>query len=205
MEELSSKMRNQVKKSLKTYEVRIISADEVKKIGLKIYNSALSSYKIKADLITQKQFEQMIKSQTEKGNIEYWGVFEKKTSNVVALSVNTVYDDCCEYNSMKCDPAYQHNSTYPYYGLIYEMNRYYLEDKHLKYVNDGSRSITEHSNIQPFLEEKFNFRKAYCHLQIYYKWYVKMIVYILYPFRNKISNLKIQSILRMEAMHRNEY
>ena len=76
---------------------------------------------------------------------------------------------------MKADPAYLRNSTYPYYGLIYEMNRYYLQELCLKYVSDGARSITEHSGIQPFLIEKFH--KIYRQiLQIVLK-YVKIIVY----------------------------
>lgn len=37
MEELSSKMRNQVKKSLKTYDIRKISADEMLEIGFPIF------------------------------------------------------------------------------------------------------------------------------------------------------------------------
>ena len=44
------------------------------------------------------------------------------------------------------------------------MNQYYLEEKKLKYVCDGSRTITEHSNIQEFLMHNFKFRKAYCRL-----------------------------------------
>ena len=51
---------------------------------------------------------------------------------------------------MKADPQYL-NSTYPYYGLIFEMNRYYLDELKLVYVNDGVKSITGHSNIQTFL------------------------------------------------------
>lgn len=205
MTELSSKMRNQVKKSLKTYDVRIVSANEIMSFGLAIYNSALENYRVKANTLTQKQFEEMIKEQSKDSRIEYWGVFEKSSGKPVALAINTVREDCCEYNSMKCDPVYQHNSTYPYYGLIYEMNRYYLQERCFKYVNDGTRSITEHSNIQPFLIEKFNFRKAYCNLQIEYKWYLKLFVNFLYPFREKINIKKIKSILRMEAIRRNEY
>lgn len=106
---------------------------------------------------------------------------------------------------MKANPAYLKNSTYPYYGLIYEMNRYYLDELKLKYVNDGARSITEHSNIQPFLIEKFNFRKAYCKLQIEYQWWMKLGVNVLYPFRNIIPVRTVKAILNMEAMKRGEY
>lgn len=65
--------------------------------------------------------------------------------------------------------------------LIYEMNRYHLNEQGVKCVCDGARSITEHSNIQPFLMDKFHFRKAYCQLEVVYKWYVDIIVVMLYP------------------------
>ena len=84
------------------------------------------------------------------------------------------------------------------------MNRYYLEEKGLKFVNDGARSITNHSNVQPFLIDTFNFRKAYCRLNIKYKWWFGIIVSILYPFRRFIKIAKVQAILNMEAMARNE-
>lgn len=85
------------------------------------------------------------------------------------------------------------------------MNRYYLEELGVKYVNDGARSITEHSNIQPFLIDKFHFRKAYCRLQVKYQWWVGIVVKLLYPFRKLIPVLKVKSILNMEAMSRNNY
>ena len=106
---------------------------------------------------------------------------------------------------MKAIPFYLKNSTYPYYGLIYEMNRYYLNEMKLKYVCDGARTITEHSNIQLFLIEKFNFRKAYCQLQIVYIWWMKILVNLLYNFRKIIPFRKVKSILNMEAMKRNKY
>lgn len=206
MEELSSKMRNQVKKSLKTYDVERISPEEFKRIGLSIYNSAQEKYRVKASLTTQESINSMAeRADKSEGKIDVWAVYTKEGHKPVAIAYNTVHDDCCEYNSMKCDPAYQRNSTYPYYGLIYEMNRYYLQELGLRYVSDGARSITEHSNIQPFLIDKFNFRKAYCHLNVYYKWWFGLAVKMLYPFRKIISNTKVKSILNMEAMARGEY
>lgn len=102
---------------------------------------------------------------------------------------------------MKADPQYL-NSTYPYYGLIFEMNRYYLDELKLVYVNDGVKSITGHSNIQTFLIDKFNFRKAYCRVQIVYQWWFKLIVVLLYPFRSLIPVLKVRAILNMEEVRR---
>jgi len=88
------------------------------------------------------------------------------------------------------------------YGLIFEMNRYYLQERGLKYVLDGARSMTEHSNIQPMLEEKFKFRKAYCDLQLFYKPLIGMAVKVLFPFRRLIKHPKVVAILRQEAWAR---
>ena len=132
------------------------------------------------------------------GCSEYWCVYNKETNKAVALVINTVYEDCCEYKTMKCKPKVMRNSTYPYYGLIYEMNRCYLEELKLKYVNDGTRGIIELSNIQQFLIDTFHFRKAYCRLQIVYKWWMRLVVNLLYPFRKIIPFLSVKSVLRME-------
>lgn len=197
-----SKKRNQVKKSLKTYNVKKVSAEEILSVGLPIYQEACESYKVKTSIITSNEFRSRIASCEKMGRSDYWCVYDKETNEAVALAINTVFEDCCEYNTMKCKPKVMRNSTYPYYGLIYEMNRYYLEELKLKYVNDGARSITEHSNIQPFLIDTFHFRKAYCKLQVEYKWWMRVLITFLYPFRSKILYLPIRSLLRMESFAR---
>lgn len=197
MEELSSKMRNQVKKCFKTMRVEKISSEELKENGYPVFVEASESYKVKAVPPTREQFFARIDNAVEN---EYWGCYEMETNKLVAFSMNCVTDESCEYRTMKAIPSFQ--KLYAYYGLIYEMNRYYLEERKLKYVNDGGRTITNHSNIQPFLIEKFNFRKAYCDFDIYYKWWLKFAVEILYPLRKLIKLRQVQSLLNMEAMAR---
>lgn len=148
MGELSSKMRNQVKKCFKTMRVEKISSECLLSDGYEVYVAVTGNYRVKA--ITKYQ------------------------------------------------------KLYAYYGLIYEMNRYYLEDLKLKYVNDGARSITNYSNIQPFLIEKFNSRKAYCHLDITYRWWSWCIINVLYPFRAVIPICQVKALLNMEAMARGQ-
>lgn len=203
MEELSSKMRNQVKKSLKTYDVEKVTKEEILRIGLEIGNRALEGYKIKEKLhYSQQELEDYINSRSDR---EYWAVYTKEEHIPVAYAVNTIENGVCVgYNRMKCDPAYQHNSTYPYYGLIYEMNRYYLLEKGMLYVNDGRRSLSEHSNIQPFLIEKFHFRKAYCRLQIEYRWYFGVLVRLSCTFKRFISNHSLKMIIKQELAQRGE-
>lgn len=204
LDEMSSKKRTQVRKSLKTYDIRRVTADEILEVGFSIYNAAMESYRVKAKAITKEQYRARIQLAEKTGKAEYWCVYLKETGEAVALAINTISDDCCEYNTMKCDPKFMRNSTYPYYGLIYEMNRYYLEERNLDYVNDGARSITGHSNIQEMLVDVFNFRKAHCRLQIEYKWWFRIAVNILYPFRRLLPFASVKSILNMEEMRRNQ-
>lgn len=199
MEELSSKMRNQVKKCFKTMRVECLSTEQLKKEGYPVYVEATQSYKIKSIPPSEKEFQARIDNAEEN---EFWGCYDIESNKLVAFSMNAVTSESCEYRTMKAIPAYQ--KQYAYYGLIYEMNRFYLEERKLKYVNDGGRSITNHSNIQPFLIDKFNYRKAYCKFEIHYKWWLKILVKMLYPFRNIIKIRQVQSLLFMEAMAHNE-
>lgn len=198
MEELSSKMRNQVKKCFKTMRVAQLSPDELKEKGYSVFVEASSNYKVESIPPTQEEFNKRIDNSEEN---EFWGCYDIESNQLVAFCMNAVSKESCEYRTMKAIPAYQ--KQYAYYGLIYEMNRYYLEERKLKYVNDGGRSITNHSNIQPFLIDKFNFRKAYCHFDMHYKWWLKLAIKALFPFRKLINVRQVQSLLNMEAMAKN--
>lgn len=196
IEELPSKVRNQVRKSLKTYTFRIVEAAEMKEKGYELYNQSRARFGNNL----QVTYEDFSKRCDNPGQ-DFWLGIDCETGKAECLAFNRCFKDYCSYVSMGVNPNAP-KSTYPMYGLIFEMNKYYLEDLGLKYVMDGARSITEHSNIQPFLEEKFKFRKAYCELQIFYKPWVGAAVKMLFLFRKLIKNPKIAAILRQEAWAR---
>ena len=56
----STKMRNFLRKSLKTYDIQRVSADEILSVGLPIYQEANRSYRIKAPEITAEEFRYCI-------------------------------------------------------------------------------------------------------------------------------------------------
>lgn len=166
MDELSSNTRNKVRKSLKRNEVQRITKEVMVKEGYRVYRQAMEGYKIKSDLKSYDEFRAWIVGNPD--TTDYWGVFDKENHSLIAFSINDIAGTYCNYSTLKAMPSYL-RSNYPYYGLIYTMNQYYLADMGLHFVNDGARSITNHSNIQPFLIEKFKFRKAYCRIKLYYK------------------------------------
>jgi hypothetical protein len=89
------------------------------------------------------------------------------------------------------------------------MNNYYLAEHKVRYVTDGTKSISHQTNVQEFLINKFKFRKAYCYLHIKYQPLFGLIVSCLFPFRKLLSIIDIlllrnvNSILLQEEIKRN--
>jgi hypothetical protein len=198
MDELKSKVRNQVKRAFKTFDIRIITKDEIIKSGYRVYLSSYERYKdIANSPMSQKKWKEIIMKAGDK--VEYWGAYEKDKNELIAYSENLLQDNICKYVALKASPAFL--KDYPFYGLLYLMNEHYLVNRKMLYVTDGARSVTEHSNIQSFLE-KFLFRKAYCQLKVKYVWWLEIIIKLLFPFRKLISYKKVKYLLKFEAMQR---
>lgn len=191
IDELSSNTRNQVRKSLKKCDVRVITIEELYQEGLVCYNKSMKSHNNAFIGLNQKQFRDLILTQN---NREYFGVYDIRTSELIAYSQNIVGEGV-SYSLIKSNPDY-HKSNYPQYALFFKMNEYYLSVKRKKYVSDGFRTLDNHSNVQNFLIKKFKFRKAYCDLHIVYNFWFGTIVKVLYPIRKFIfTRSRIQSIL----------
>lgn len=199
MDELSSNERRKIRRANKIFDFQLIDNEILIKEGYPIIKATFDDYKITDRPMNERVFNEYLDSCSKK-NYDYWGVFDKNTEKLIGFCAVHVWDDSCEYGVIGILPEYKHNATYPYYGLFFRMNEYYLGEKKFKYVSDGSRSITEHSNIQNFLIQKFKFRKAYCKLKIHYKWWFGVVVRVLFPFRNFISNINVKAVLRMHAM-----
>lgn len=197
MEELSQNVRRRIRKALNIFDIKIIDKQTIKEQGYPIIKATYEDYKVKDRQMSEKIFKDYFEKH-DKDNFDFWGVFEKESGKLIGWAAVHVFDNSCEYNLIGMMPGYK--NAYPYYGLYYKRNEYYLGEKGFKYVSDGSRSITEHSNIQPFLEQNFKFRKAYCKLKIRYKWWFGAIVRVLLPFRKVIRNRNVKAVLNMHKM-----
>lgn len=200
--ELPFSARRNIRRAFRFYDIRKININEFSGKALPIINSAQKSYKVKSKVTSKKEFEAEVEQYKKDNNKEFWIVERKSDNEAVAIAINTIKKDSCEYDTMRCKAEALKDRTYPYYGLIYIMNNYYLGEKKLRYVNDGSRTVTEHSSIQDFLIHNFKFRKAYCKLKIHYKWWLSVVIKLLFPFRNIIPIRNIKGILKMEEYSR---
>ncbi len=199
MEEHTSNERRKIRKSQRNYVFRIIDRKLVEEHGFDIMKRVFDGYPVKDRDMNKKVFNELFNS-WKGDDFEFWGAFDIKTEELVGFIVVQLYDDACFYDHMMVLPEFKHNASYPFYGFLYTLNEYYLGYKKFKYVTDGSRSMTEHSNVQPFLEQNFKFRKAYCKLKIRYKWWFGAIVKMLYPFRKLIKNRNVRGVLLMEGI-----
>lgn len=199
LEELPSKKRLKIKNALSLFDFQLVD----KKV---LYDhDFVEHYKESLDLRHEKNKQDFIDDlyfYLDHEICEYWACFAKDTHDFAGFAINYVSDNACDYKITCILPQYQANALHTYYGLFYAMNEHYLGQKHFKYVTDGSRTITEHSGIQDYLTQNFNFRKAYCRLEIHYRWWMKIAVNLLYPFRNIITFPRVKAVLNMEAMQR---
>lgn len=202
LEEFSSNERNKIRRSIKVLDFKKIGVDLLRSEGWRILQATYQDYAVKDRAMNETLFLDYLSS-CEKQAFDYWGVFDGQ--RLVGFCTVWLWPpDSCEYGLIGLLPEYKHNNTYPYYGLFYNMNTHYLGEMKFRYVADGARSITEHSHIQDFLVQNFNFRKAYCQLKVYYKWWMKIAINLLYPFRKIITLPRVKAILNMEAMQRGE-
>lgn len=199
IQDVPSKYRARVRKALDAFEIKMVTKEFLIQNGYEVHIKAIENYRVKADAPTYDDFKNRINSLDERYDL--WGCIHKESGRLAAFAINCIVDDTVDYQTMKFHPDFL-SKSHSSYGLIYEMNRYYLEEKKMLFVNDGARSITNHSDVQPFLIQKFKFRKAYCKLNLVYQPWLKALVCILFPFRKRIRVRKVSAILNQEAMAR---
>jgi hypothetical protein len=201
LETYKSKIRNQIKKGLKNCIVKKVDREVIAQIGYEVYLEAFKNYTTFHKATSKENFQNSIL----KSNDEFWAVYTKD-NKLIAYANNFIEKNVCHYNSMKFYPKYLY--LYPSYALIYTMNEYYLNKKNSLYVNDGARSIAHNTQIQDFLIKKFLFRRAYCKMNIAYRFDIEIFIKLLYPFKNFFKRYnsylfqKIYVLLKQEEIRR---
>ena len=198
LEQLPSKTRNMVRRCLKSCEVKLVDYTEiVKDGGFNIYLSEYRRFQKKGFSKLPESEEKWIKGKQESASRgeEYWGVYNE--GKLIAYGIVDIKGAEANLVTWKCNYEDNNNLLYPSYGLVYEMTHHYLNRGDIKYVNDGSRTLTQHSSVQDFLESKFGFRKAYCKLNVVFKWYVKIMVILISPFERFINHNGLLALIHM--------
>lgn len=204
LDKLGSKSRYHIRQSLRKCTVKKIRVNEYLEDLYRVYEEAYERYQNADNRVT---YEQFCKDCSEnKDQVEYWAGYDLSGEMIgyMTIIIHEVYG---EISTAKFSAKYLNLRVSD--ALYYTILEYYLNEKGLKYLSSGQRSINHITNTQEYKIEKFQFRKAYCHLHIKYQKEIACLVTILYPFRNIMEKFEkytlvhqIMAVLRMEEIHR---
>lgn len=161
----SSNTRNQIRKGLKNFEIRQISAELLIKVGYSIYSSVLTS-KNQSPLSRMDYINNIKSSLGFNDVIQYWGVF--KNNQLMGYAVVYCYDNH-EANISEVRIKREYNKQYASYALFHILSYEYLKIRGFNYISDGYKNLLHTSNIQNLLIKKFGFKKVYLQLKIKFK------------------------------------
>lgn len=206
LDSYKSKTRNQIKKGLNLCIVEPTSAYDISENGYACYRKAVIGYQHSSAPAEESLFKNQYLALKNDKNHEFWVVKERESKKIIAYAHIILDETMCSYSSIKFDPDYLH--LYGGYALIFTMNTHYINERHFDYVSDGARSIAHPTNIQEFLIQKFQFRKAFCTLHLAYRKDIEFLIRLLYPFRHWLATFqhpllrKISTLLIQEELCR---
>ena len=201
---LRAKYRYEINKGYKSFEVYEFNFQEYIHSVADVYEAAVESYE------NQLHFDKSAfinKSKAQGENERYYGAFEKESGKLCAFCYLRYQGQCASYITHKSIPAYEKQSVNAALvaGMLKANSDFLLDG----YICDGARSINHKTAFQDYLEKYFDFRKAYCELNIAYNPKVRWIVKLLYPFRGiflLLDNInifhQINSVLKTEEIKR---
>lgn len=203
IEELSKHTRKHIRHGLKLCEIKIINPADYIDALYECSHAAFKKYKNASNEPSKNEFQKSCENDTQS---VYWAGFDKETQNIIGYFVLKEYSDYVSIITAKFHPDFlnTHISDAMYYTVI----NYYINEKCKKYVDSGQRNINHITNTQEYKEKVLGYRKAYCRLNIKYRFPINLCIKVLFPFRNilmKVPNKKIHlvvSVLKMEEIHR---
>lgn len=203
---LNSKKRYEVNKGIKNFKFSAINPTEFKDALFAVQVAAFSVYPIAyRPKITSECFSESMESWNDK---KVYAVFYKENNLLCGYAIIEEHGKCLKFSVQKTMPEYEK------YGVNAALvagicNTYEQQLQEGFYIVDGERNIKHETHFQDYLEKYFGFRKAYCKLNIIYKWYMKAAVICLYPFRKLLRKLnshsfinQINAVLKMENYYR---
>ena len=206
IDDLKKKRRYEIKKGLKNFEVKQINPFDYKEDIYNVFIKAQQSYGKKNQILTAK--EEFTKKMEKWDKYIVYGAFFLEDNTLCGYSLLEQNGQYLGLNVLKTIPDYE---KYAINSAIVAQILFDYEDyiKSGGYICDGARNINHETFFQDYLEKYFEFRKAYCKLQIAYNPKYKIIIKILYPFRKllrKLDNVRvihnINGVMKMEEIKR---
>jgi hypothetical protein len=198
----SSNRRSKLRRGLRNCEVRRMSPEEFAASGYEVHVTAQERYRNALPPMSPAAFRAYaLSAEGLEDVVHHWGAFVD--GELAAYSGNYVFGTTeVSYATIRFHPA--HLKRYTSYALFHEMNRYYLDDRRVEYVNDGFRSILHETRLQDFLEHEFGFERAYTDLQLSYRPPYGLLVRTTFPVRTIMSRVdqRFRALYELERLSR---
>lgn len=201
---LKSKRRYEINKGNKNFIVQKINAaeyvDDLYRVTINAYTGWPEKYRPRVD---KEEFEEQVHDWYDK---DFFAGFERESGKLQGYAILTDCGSYVEFSILRTEPDAERNAINA--AMVAGILDYYNDrfDGNF-YINDGSRAIRHETAFQDYLEKYFEFRKAYCRLNMRYRKGFGLLVKVLYPFRHRISpdsgfGSKVSAILKMEEICR---
>ena len=203
---VKAKRRYEINKGIKNFYTQVINPVEYQEALYAVYCDSLMGYNGNPTPISREDFYKqterwsMIKEQI------MFGCFRRDNGQLCGYSDVYRRDPYLPISSLKTIPSAEREGVN--FALIYGILEYFKSVlKEGAYICDGTRNIVHATHFQDFLLKYFDFRYAYCDLNVVYKFPFGFLIKVIFPFRKMIYHLcgmklvpaGVKSILLQEA------
>ena len=208
---LPSKKRYKINRGHKHFDVRLIDPKEYKQDIYDVQVDAYKDYPAKyRPFVDKDKVYAIIDNDWKRANVKIYAAFEKESGRMAGYIQLDLSGNCIESIAQKAKPEFEK------FQVNYAMLHKVIEDHNESiskgcYICVGARNIQHETAFQQFVEEIFDFRKAYCKLHVEYNPKYKWIIKLIYPFRRIIKCFddigivhKVNGILAMEEIVRTQ-
>jgi hypothetical protein len=177
------KKRWMIRQGKTNFSVRPLDYDEVILSCPDVAHQAVTRYRNPAAVESRQMFETMVHAGRQvPGVLEYIGCFAD--DKLVSYAENLIQDNAVWIEKIRQNPEFL--NQYSSYGLMDGILEYYLNQKKLLYVLDGSRCIYHRTGFQDHLIRVFGFDREFCRLNVAYARYFYAAVAAVYPLKRPI-------------------
>lgn len=199
---LKSKKRYKINRGCKNFNVKEINTSEYQE---DIYNVTKSAYQTYPESYRPKiSHDEFISEVCGWNCYKTYGAFSVEDNLLCGYACLIREDSYIDFCMMRAIPEREKLclNAAMVYKILTDQEEFL---KSSGYICDGTRSIQHETAFQDYLENIFEFRKAYCHLHIVYSPKYKTIINVTYKMRRVLKKLhgipfvrKMNALLKME-------
>lgn len=208
---LKAKRRYEITRGLKNFYCKPVVENELHDM-YEVYVESIQGYGPGQSVLPEREFTDNWRHAFGKENMLLMGVYEISCNRLCGFAHCIYHEKYIPVSTFKTRTSCEKLGVN--FALMYGICDYYNDSiLNGSYLCDGWRNAFHDTAFQDWLIKYFGFRKAYCNLNIKYRWFAKLVVRAVYPFRKAIARQalknrimgKIAGLLRMEEWSKSNF